>query len=102
MGIKDIRPDLTPTAPLSPVAPVRDDGRSAANRSAGRDTRDADRVEISDEARALAQSEAPERPEGTLEQERLADLCRRVQARYYDAPDVAEDVARRILDSGDL
>jgi hypothetical protein len=103
MEIKDIRPDLPPTGPISPIAPVRDDARHAPPRQLERERpRDADRIEISDRARALAEGDAVTGPEGTLDPDRLIDLRRRVQARFYDLPEVAEHVARRILDSGDL
>ena len=103
MEIKDVRSDLIPTGPVSPVAPVRDDARQVPARAAERERpRDADRIGISERARALAEGDTVSGPEGTMDHERLTDLRRRVQARFYDQPEVAEHVARRILESGDL
>jgi hypothetical protein len=50
----------------------------------------------------MAEGDPVQGPEGTLDPERLLDLRRRIQARFYDQPEVAEHVARRILESGDL
>jgi hypothetical protein len=103
MEIKDVRSDMTPTGPVSPIAPVRDDARHVPARPTDRERpRDTDRLDISDRARALAEGDSVSGPEGTLDPERLIDLRRRVQARFYDQPEVAEHVARRILESGDL
>ena len=101
MEIKDNRPD--PTGPASPVTPVRDDGRRTPDRAPERRAaRGDDRIEISDEGRAMASGEVEQLPPGTLAGDRLMDVRRRVQARYYDAPEVAEQVARRIIERGDL
>ncbi len=63
----------------------------------------ADKVEISAEGKALAaqQLQAEERTEG-LSPERLEVIRRRMEDGTYDSPQVAEAVARKLLDSGDL
>lgn len=101
MEIKDIRPD--PAGPASPVSPVRDDARRTPERAPERSApRGDDRVEISDEGRAMAHGGAEATPSGTLAADRLMDVRRRVQSRFYDAPEVAAEVARRIIERGDL
>jgi hypothetical protein len=62
-----------------------------------------DRIEISDEARALAAQNAGEatRTDG-LSPERISEIQRRIENRFYDAPEVIDQVARRILARGDL
>jgi anti-sigma28 factor (negative regulator of flagellin synthesis) len=60
-----------------------------------------DRVRISEAGRALA-AQAAEGAEGTLSPERLAQLRQRVQDGTYNSPAVADRIARRILESGDL
>lgn len=76
-------------APGNPVAPVA----PAAS---------ADRVELSPEARALA-ARLEHAGEGQdLTPERIAELRSRIREGVYDSPAMAEEVARRVLDSGDL
>ena len=62
-----------------------------------------DRVEISQEGRILSAkaNEAMEGPEG-LSQEVLEEIQRRIEDGTYDSLEVAEEVARQILNSGDL
>ncbi len=103
MDIKDIRHDPSPIGPAAPVPPVRDDGRRPSVPADGRrGGRGDDRVDISAEARALAEEAPAEAPEGVLPPDRLVDLRRQIQARFYDQPEVAEQVARRIIERGDL
>lgn len=101
MDISDIRPD--PAGPTSPVHPTREDARRPDGEPADRDgARGDDRIDISDHGRALSRSAPESMPSGTLPADRLIDVRRRVQARFYDRPDVAEEVARRILERGDV
>lgn len=68
--------------------------------AADRTTVRGDQVEISDEARALAKKgDAGGVPET---QARLAEIQDRLDTGFYDQPDVVKDVARRILEAGDL
>jgi hypothetical protein len=62
-----------------------------------------DKVEISPEGRVLSSqgSDGPDEGAG-LTPERLAEVLQRMDAGTYDAPEVAEEVARQILISGDL
>lgn len=79
-------PAATPGSPVAPVAPA---GGS-------------DRVELSPEARALA-ARLDQAGEGQeLTPERIAALRQRIRDGVYDAPEMADEVARRVLDSGDL
>ncbi len=101
MEIKDIRPD--PAGPASPISPVRDDARRTPERATEQGSgRADDRIEISSEGRARARGNVEASPSGTLPVDRLMDVRRRVQSRFYDAPEVAEEVARRIIERGDL
>ena len=72
------------------------------NRTAPAERTDArrDQVDISDEARALAaQAGADAVP---VTQAKLAEIQARLDSGFYDQPDVAKDIARRILEAGDL
>ena len=101
MDISDIRPD--PTGPVSPVQHTREDARRAAGDPADRDgARGDDRVDISEHGRALSRSVPDATPSGTLPADRLIDVRRKVQARFYDRVEVAEEVARRIIERGDI
>lgn len=72
--------------PVAPVAPV----------SARRDS-----VQISDSARTLAsRAESDER--AMMEPERVAQLRQKVYEGAYNALDVVDQVARRILTRGDI
>ena len=63
----------------------------------------ADRVEISEEARALAQqARADEAGQVELTPDRIAEIKARIVGHFYDQPEVIADVADRLLDSGDL
>lgn len=62
-----------------------------------------DRVEISQEGRILSAkaNEATEEAQG-LSQDVLEEIQRRIEDGTYDSPEMAEEVARQILNSGDL
>ena len=78
--------DGGPAKPVAPVAPV----------SARRDS-----VQISDSARTLAlRAESDERAQ--MDPERVAELRQKVYQGAYNALDVVDQVARRILTHGDL
>ena len=72
--------------PVAPIAPV----------SSRRDS-----VQISDSARTLAsRAESDER--ATMNAERVAELRQKVYEGAYNALDVVDQVARRILTRGDI
>jgi anti-sigma28 factor (negative regulator of flagellin synthesis) len=60
-----------------------------------------DSVQISDAARALAGTEGAERSE-SLSSERLTELRRKVLEGAYNSVQSVDQVARRLLQSGDL
>jgi anti-sigma28 factor (negative regulator of flagellin synthesis) len=99
MNIREIRPESGPgsAAPIQPVRGV--DSRDAARTAPERD-RD-DMVEISDEARALAARDELA-AEGSLDAERVLALRRWIQAGGYDAPEVVDRIARRLLELGEV
>ncbi|MGZ8378622.1 MAG: flagellar biosynthesis anti-sigma factor FlgM [Gemmatirosa sp.] len=72
-----------PAAPATPAAPRNDS------------------VQISDAGRALAGTEAGERA-GSLSAERVAELRRKVLEGAYNSVNVVDQVAQRVLKSGDL
>ena len=81
------RPAPAGGAPTQPVAP--------AART--------DRVEISDAGRALAAQDGPESGgRAEMSPERVAELRQRVLSGAYDSLQVVDQVARRMLDAGDV
>lgn len=75
-----------PVAPVQPTAPG---------------SRAGDRVEISDEGRALAAANTHGR-DGALSPERVSELRQRVLAGAYNSVQVVDEIARRMLDRGDI
>ncbi len=75
------------------AAKERDDGAGAARPER------ADRIEISAEGRSLAARMlgAELAPAGDLD-----EVAARIRAGFYDDPAVLDEVARRLLESGDL
>jgi anti-sigma28 factor (negative regulator of flagellin synthesis) len=72
---------------------------SASSSNAGR----GDRVEISSEGRALSSKAGVlQGVTTTLTQERIEAIRERIQSGSYDTPEMAGEVASRILASGDL
>jgi len=61
-----------------------------------------DSVEISPEGRVLASRSQGAGEGQALSPERLEEVRGRIHDGTYDSPEVAEDVARQILRSGDL
>jgi hypothetical protein len=62
-----------------------------------------DRVEISEAGRALAAQQGGEAEAGgAMSAERLAELRQRVLGGAYNSLDVVDQVARRMLQSGDV
>jgi hypothetical protein len=59
-------------------------------------------VEVSGEARELAQQARADREETSLSSERLAGIGRRLAAGHYDQSEVIAELARRLLRHPDL
>ena len=68
--------------------------KAAESRPAG------DQVEISDAARALAEKGGPEALPFT--EARASEVKERLESGFYERPEVIEETAKRLLDSGDL
>jgi hypothetical protein len=104
MDINNIRPDPTPAHRIDGVSPVREDSRPPENNVEHNqaDVDNGDTVEISEEARARAAADAADVPSGTLPADRLTELRRRIVDRVHDTDLMADEVMRRIADSGDL
>jgi anti-sigma28 factor (negative regulator of flagellin synthesis) len=78
------------------------DGRVTAPGPVGRAER-ADRVDISSEGRAQALEDARRNAlPAARGSDRLDEIRARIEAGTYDTPEVAEEVARKLLASGDL
>ncbi|MEO6444246.1 MAG: flagellar biosynthesis anti-sigma factor FlgM [Gemmatimonadaceae bacterium] len=75
------------------------DQREQANKRTLSQIEQFDRVEISDAGRAKA---SPLEPTASGENGRLAEVRRRVMSGAYDVDGVVGEVARRILDRGDV
>jgi len=61
-----------------------------------------DRVEISDAGRALAASDGTDRASNEMSPERVAELRQRVLSGAYNSLGVVDQVARRMLQAGDV
>jgi len=92
--------------PIAPAAsPTGGPGRKesqpeSTGPSSSRPSR-TDSVEISSAGRALAGVDSTEESSTSLTPERLAELRQRVLEGAYNSVDLADQVARRILDRGD-
>jgi anti-sigma28 factor (negative regulator of flagellin synthesis) len=86
------------TGPVRPDA-TRDDRAAASDKAptARKARRRVDTVEISDAGRAKAAEAAP-----NARSARLQDIRERILEGAYDTDEVVGEVARRILDRGDL
>lgn len=99
MRIDDIRPEAMRPADVRPAS--SGESRSGAKKKeTGRRSPRRDRVEISEEARALAAQLDGAAP--GLSPERIAEIQGKIQRGEYNTPAVAEHVARRLVDSGEL
>jgi negative regulator of flagellin synthesis FlgM len=62
------------------------------------ETERSDRVQISDAGKALAAKQA----NSTLTPERIVEVRQKIDSGAYNTPEMAEEVAKQILKSGDL
>lgn len=98
MSLDEIRPEM--------VRPGLDREITRANQGGIPTVKDVrsivrdDRVDISDEARILSFERGAEVDE-ELDTERIEEVRRRIDEGFYDSPDVAGEIARRLADSGD-
>ena len=84
------------------IRPVRGGDAGAARTDEVQAVRPVDRVEISSEGRALA-GEGIGAPENTKAPTlSVQEVQQRIREGYYDTEAMAESVARRLLESGDL
>jgi len=101
MSVEDIGSGINrPVGGSSIERPMVAKGRAGAARGG---VARGDRVEISEEARALARSRLAEAvEEAALTPERIAEIQRRIDTGFYDSPEIVHHVARAILARGDL
>ncbi len=95
---------IDPTRSLEVGARAAEAAREALDREASARTDEAaartDQVEISDEARALAEQGGVDGiPSGAA---RLAEIAERLESGFYDRPEIVEALAERLLESDDL
>lgn len=104
MAIDKIYPDpIRLPEPRPARGPYAEEAGPAPVRAAEAPSR-ADRIEISAEGRRLAAQQGAagaSRPEG-LTTERAQEIRQRIDSGGYDAPEVVETVARRMLERGDV
>jgi len=102
MTIQDLGASLMRAgASIRPKDP--DEDRGDGKIGSASEVKSPDTVEISAEARLLA-ARADERPKQgqALSEERILEIRRWIDDGFYDLPTTVEEVARRILASGDL
>jgi hypothetical protein len=97
MEIKQIRPHAGPTAT---TAAAGEDGRLDLERIRFSRSRD-DRIDLVSRSRYGHRSRGSAGNE-PLSEERVVHYRERIRSGHYDTAEVTEDVARRILESGDL
>ena len=95
-----IQPGTTPAAPIPAVSPTPTVGGDQAGPAEARRTR-RDSVELSPAAQAMTTG-ATDQATASLSPERLAEIRHRIQSGAYDSLAVVDEVARRILDRGDI
>lgn len=93
-----IQPGTTPATSLPAVGPAVGAGDQAGPTEARRPRRDS--VELSPAAQAMTTATDP--ASSSLGPERLAEIRQRIQSGAYDSLAVVDEVARRILDRGDI
>lgn len=96
-----IQPGTTPATPASGVSPTTPavSGDQAGATEARRTRRDS--VELSPAAQAMTTG-ATDQASASLSPERLAEIRQRIHSGAYDSLAVVDEVARRILDRGDV
>lgn len=95
-----IQPGTTPATPVSGVSPTTAAGGDPTGPAESRRTR-RDSVELSPAAQAMTTG-ATDPASSSLGPERLAEIRQRIQSGAYDSLAVVDEVARRILDHGDV
>ena len=90
----------TPATRATPAAP-KGAGEAAVPATPASPSARTDSVQISDAGRALAGGEGTERT-GSASAERLAELRQKVLAGAYNSVQVVDQVAQRLLKSGDV
>lgn len=103
MSIHEIRPDPPRSVP-EPASRATESDRVAGVQPARR-VEWTDRIEISQDARRLAEATASDGPDQAVDglaPERVAEIRERIRSGFYDSPAVAERVARRMIEWGDI
>lgn len=86
---------------LKPPEPSGSEGEDTPKGASGPST--ADNGEISGEGCAVAAEHgATVRQINDLPPERILEIRRRIETRWYDIPEVVGEIAQRLYDSGDL
>ncbi len=90
---------IRPDRPVNPVAPTNTQGQAATTPVAP--VPKADSVQFSESGKTMARKLQSEQRDA-LDPERTAELRRKVLTGAYNTLDVVDQVARRILQRGDL
>ena len=108
---------INPTSPNGPHRPLEsaelDRSRAraaevplstppAAGASDSSSTDREDSVQVSSEARALAQASEVRPPKSSLPPERLQQIGERLATGFYDRPEVIDDLAKRLVSHPDF
>lgn len=99
MSIHKIGSDLVRPSPVKAGGPH---GRKADRDAAAAQGKPERTDQVGFSAEGLALAEKARLAAGELSGERLESLRQRIAGGFYDDPAVAEEVALRLLDSGDL
>lgn len=90
------------SAPVAPAKQAPGGTTPSASPAAAPAAPRGDSVQISDAARALAGSEGGARASSSLSADRVSELRQKVLEGAYDSVQVVDQVAKRVLSSGDL
>jgi negative regulator of flagellin synthesis FlgM len=102
MRIEDTSSELLRTTRTQPIRPVGQEQQQTRPEGDATPAPRNDKVQISDAGRALA-AKATDAPDaGTLSPERVAELRQKVLLGAYNSVQMVDEVARRILDRGDV
>lgn len=99
MGIDGAGSNISPRIGSRDVSEAERSERVVQGPDQGSRGERADRVEISSRGRELARAGEVE---GSLSPERRSEIVARLESGFYDSPDIAEQVARALVDRGDL
>jgi hypothetical protein len=99
--MNDFRFQPLPVRAPAVFSMVRDDGRSAG-RAGNEPFMRNEHTRIAEPDSCVGEREQADAGDETLDARRIAELRARVDARFHDDPRVIDEVARRMIERGDL